>query len=354
MFNYLRAKKAQSMAARHNTQSSKLIRYLVSAQNWSINHDGECLMANLPQPIGELTISHTGINQGVFHFGGIADALSKGKMRWPESDIHCGLTWFHIMDNDKRLKLVPELDKKLRFWHSSCQQTIDTLIKHGATPEKTHLIPLGVDTKIFTPASQAEKLALRKQLNIDAETIVIGSFQKDGSGWKSGHKPKLEKGPDVFCDVIETLAKSHKLFILLSGPARGYVKKRLTKAGIAFYHTGYLPHANDVAPYFKALDIYLIASRIEGGPKAALEAPACGIPLVSTAVGMVRDIVQHGVNGLVTAVDDRQALVQACEAIINDADLVATLAQKGRQLAEHHSWQKIAQRYYHELYRPLL
>jgi hypothetical protein len=78
------------------------------------------------------------------------------------------------MDNDKRLKLVPELDKKLRFWHSSCQQTIDTLIKHGATPEKTHLIPLGVDTKIFTPASQAEKLALRKQLNIDAETIVIG------------------------------------------------------------------------------------------------------------------------------------------------------------------------------------
>jgi glycosyltransferase involved in cell wall biosynthesis len=164
----------------------------------------------------------------------------------------------------------------------------------------------------------------------------------------------MEKGPDVFCDVVETLAKSHKLFILLSGPARGYVKNRLTKAGIAFYHTGYLPHANDVAPYFKALDIYLIASRIEGGPKAALEAPACGIPLVSTKVGMVRDIVQHGVDGLVTEVDDRQALVQACEAIIKDADLATTLAQNGRQLAEQHSWQNIAQRYYDELYKPIL
>lgn len=354
MFRFIQSIKAQQMATRHNSQSNKLIHYLVSAKNWSINHDGECLMANLPLPIGELTTSHAGIKQGVFHFGGIADALSKGKMRWPSAEIPCGLTWFHILDNDKRLKLVPELDKKLSFWHSSCQRTIDTLIMHGANPDKAHVIPLGVDTGRFAPAADGEKLALRKRLNIDDDAIVIGSFQKDGSGWKNGRKPKMEKGPDVFCDVVETLAKTYKIFVLLSGPARGYVKSRLNKAGITFYHTGYLPHANDVAPFYKALDIYLISSRIEGGPKASLEATASGIPLVSTAVGMVTDIVCHGEQALVADVEDISALVRSCDSIINNIQLADMLAKNGRKLAMQYSWENVAQRYYEKLYLPLL
>lgn len=354
MFKFIRTQKAQALASQHNALSNKQIRYLVSAQNWSIHHDGECLMANLPHSMGELTTSSNGINQGIFHFGGIADALSKGQMRWPNANIPCGLTWFHILHHDKRLKLVPELDKRLHFWHSSCQHTINTLIAHGASPHKSHVIPLGVDTEIFTPASRSEKMHLRQQLNIADDAIVLGSFQKDGSGWHSGTKPKKEKGPDVFCDVVETLARSYKIFVLLSGPARGYVKNRLNKANIPFYHTGYLPHANDVAPYFKALDIYLISSRIEGGPKACLEAPSSGIPLVSTRVGMVNDIVTNGINGLITAVDDVNALVQSCEAIIHNQALAQSLAQNGRQLALQHSWKNIAQRYYSQLYQPLL
>ncbi|WP_339724375.1 glycosyltransferase family 4 protein [uncultured Paraglaciecola sp.] len=354
MFKWIKAQMAFKRATQANARSNKLIRYLVSAQNWSINHDGECLMANLPKPIGELTISHSGVHQGIFHFGGIADALSHGKVRWPNVGIGCGLTWFHVLKNDKRLKLVPALDKQLDFWHSSCQSTLDTLIAHGATATKTHCIPLGVDTEVFTVATPQKKLKFRQQLGIDEDAVVIGSFQKDGRGWNNGQQAKMEKGPDVLCDVLETLAKSHKLFVLLSGPARGYVKNRLRGAGIAFYHTGYLPHANDVAPYFQALDIYLIPSRIEGGPKACLEAPACGIPLVSTSVGMVPDIIKHGRDALVAKVGDTDSLIAYCEAIIQDPNLAATLAQNGRVIAEKHSWKNIAQRYYDELYQPML
>lgn len=354
MFKFFKAQLAFKRAAQANSQSNKLIRYLVSAQNWSINHDGECLMANLPRPIGELTISHKGIHQGIFHFGGIADALSHGKMRWPQAKIGCGLTWFHVLENDKRLKLVPELDKRLDFWHSSCQSTLDRLIACGATASKTHCIPLGVDTDIFTVATQQQKLKLRQQLGIDDDAIVIGSFQKDGRGWNNGQHGKMEKGPDVLCDVLESLAKSNKLFVLLSGPARGYVKNRLRASGIAFYHTGYLPHANDVAPYFQALDIYLIPSRIEGGPKACLEAPACGIPLVSTNVGMVPDIIKHGHQGLVADVGDTRTLIEHCEAIIEDPNLAKNLSQNGRTMAQNYTWKNIAQRYYDELYLPIL
>jgi len=338
-----------------NSTSKKDIRYLVSNQNWSIHHDGECLMQNLPALTGELTISQKGITHGILHYGGIADALNRGKMRWPDSNqVHCGLTWFHILENDKRLQLVNALDKRLAFWHSSCQSTMDRLIRAGADPRKCHVIPLGVDPNKFQPATTEQRNQLRTQLGISEHAKVIGSFQKDGKGWNTGRQPKLEKGPDILCDVAEGLAKNHEVFVILSGPARGYVKQRLEKSNIPYFHTGYLNHANDVAPFFAALDVYLISSRIEGGPKAALEAPASGVPLVSTAVGMVPDIITHGINGLINEVEDVRGLIESCEKVFNSSDLANKLCFSGRQLAESLSWQIIAQRYCNELYLPLL
>lgn len=49
--------------------------------------------------------------------------------------------------------------------------------------------------------------------------IISQTFQKDGRGWNNGRQGKMKKGPDVLCDVFETLAKWHKLFVLLSGRA---------------------------------------------------------------------------------------------------------------------------------------
>lgn len=336
---------------RHNLHADKLVRYLVTG-DWSTRHDGECLMASLRDDLGEITTSHYGIHQGILHFGGITAALYRRKIRWPSQRAICGLTWFHVLDNDQRLSLVPKLNKRLAFWHTSCQSTADILIRHGADPEKMHVIPLGVDPTIFKPLSAQAKRSARQALDIPDDVIVVGSFQRDGYLWND--RPKLEKGPDVFCDVVEKLAAKHKILVLLSGPARGYVMHRLDAAGIAYRYSGYLDHANDVAPYFQVLDLYLIASRIEGGPKAILEAPACGIPLVTTRVGMAPDIIQHGKNGLLADVEDVETLYQLCCRVIEEPVLAETLARNGRRLAEQHAWRKIAERYYNELYLPLL
>ena len=60
--------------------------------------------------------------------------------------------------------------------------------------------------------------------------MVIGSFQKDGSGWKEGLIPKMVKGPDIFLRAIEILNNSiPELFVLLTGSARGYVRHGLEK-----------------------------------------------------------------------------------------------------------------------------
>ena len=67
-------------------------------------------------------------------------------------------------------------------------------------------IPLGVNTSLFNLPKKNTKETLRRSLGIPNHAIVIGSFQKDGSGWKDGLDPKLIKGPDLFVSTLKLLA----------------------------------------------------------------------------------------------------------------------------------------------------
>ena len=95
----------------------------------------------------------------------------------------------------------------------------------------------------------------KENLSIPANKIVIGYFQKDGIGWGEGNEPKLIKGPDIFCDVVVRLSKKYDIFILLTGPARGYVKNYLRKENIAYGHE-YLEDPNKVANYYSNLFLF--------------------------------------------------------------------------------------------------
>lgn len=350
---YLSWIKDREHAAYNRTQQHD-VHYVTATMNWSVRHDGECLMSNLAPLDGALSPSPLGIEQGIIHYGGVADAFRNKKFITPPKGRPYGITWFHISENDKRLKYVGKLDQDVEFWHSSCSRTIDTLIEHGASPEKTHVIPLGVDTKAFHPLPAQEKQAKRGALGIPDDAIVIGSFQKDGTGWDDGMKPKSVKAPHIFCDVVIELNKTFNIFVLLTGPARGYVKSRLDEANVPYYSAGFLDHANDVIPYFQLIDFYLITSIIEGGPKALLEASACKAPLVTTNVGMVRDLFIHNESAMIADVNDKDALLEHCTTLINDKALYQKISCNAYNIAQNNSWQNIAQRYYDELYKPII
>ena len=64
------------------------------------------------------------------------------------------------------------------------------------------MIPIPVNTKIYFPINEYEIANIKRELKIKADSLVIGSFQKDGIGWSENAPPKLIKGPDIF---IETL-----------------------------------------------------------------------------------------------------------------------------------------------------
>src|SRR5262249_22714741 len=110
------------------------------------------------------------------------------------------------------------------------------LLGWGIPRNKLVRIPIGVDLELFHAITPQERRAARTRYGIGPDRFVIGCFQKDGNGWGEGNEPKLLKGPDVFLDVVATVAKALPLFVLLTGPARGFVKRGLDKIGVPYAH----------------------------------------------------------------------------------------------------------------------
>jgi glycosyltransferase involved in cell wall biosynthesis len=230
---------------------------------------------------------------------------------------------------------------------------VKALAERGIDPARIVRIPLGVDLRTFTPVDAAAKAAIRARLGIPPDVFAVGSFQKDGDGWDDGDSPKMIKGPDVFCDALASAKKDLPVFAVLTGPARGYVKKRLDSAGIRYVHA-FLKNKDDVIDYYRALDAYLVASRIEGGPLSIVESWATGVPLITTNMGMAPDIAVDGCNALVRDVGDAAGLAAALVRVADDPTLCATIVAGGKVSVAPHHWPHLAERHLREVYAPSL
>lgn len=131
----------------------------------------------------------------------------------------------------------------------------DIVLSSGIAPEKVFLIPIGINLSYFRMQTPESRKKTRLKYGIPESAVVIGSFQKDGVGWDEGLEPKLIKGPDVFLKTIEILKpRIPELFVLLSGPARGFVKQGLERLGVPYCHC-FLERYPEIGQLFQAWDI---------------------------------------------------------------------------------------------------
>jgi glycosyltransferase involved in cell wall biosynthesis len=227
------------------------------------------------------------------------------------------------------------------------------LLAWGLPPEKVVHVNIGIESGHFRPPAPEERVAARRRFGVPDGTLCVGSFQKDGVGWSEGLEPKLIKGPDLLVAAAERLAREFPLFVLLTGPARGYVKRELERRGVPFAHV-YFDDYRDLAAAYRALDLYLMTSREEGGPFSLLESMASGVPLVTTRVGMAEDFVEDGVNGALVEVEDLEGIVERGAAYLADPSRAAAAAAAGRRTAERYDWSIVAEDLYSRVYRDLL
>lgn len=336
-------------------RNCKLI-YLVEEPEWSINWDGRQLTDNLNTLRlikSRVSTTHLGLKNKIIHFGSIHTIINHGHIINIDRSNKVVLTWFHLTDNDENIRFIPQLTRAVDLFHTASQKTKKRLIRLGIPSDKIVVIPLGVDLERFKPVDSNQKNYIKNKLGLPHNKFIIGSFQKDGVGWKDGLQPKLIKGPDIFCKILETLYKKHNnIHVLLTGPARGYIKMRLDKAQISYTHV-YVKDYLTMSDYYNALDCYLMTSRQEGGPKAILESWATAVPFVGTNVGMIEDIAHNGENALISELNDSQELTEKVEKIIIDKEISSRLTKNGLLEVPKYYWKEISKKYYNDIYNTL-
>ena len=252
---------------------------------------------------------------------------------------HIGFPYFHGYPSSEDPTAILCYENLKKFHHKISRIQVshtymqNIILDTGIDPGKVFLIPIGINPDFFLPQTVETKQRFRKKYGIPQHMAVIGSFQKDGVGWGEGLKPKLIKGPDIFLDSIKMLKERvPELFILLSGPARGYMKKGLEKLNVPFKHI-YLRDYPEIGELFQCIDLTIVASREEGGPKAVLESMASGVPLVTTRVGQAMDLIKHGENAFMVDVRDAEGIAFWAEKALYDSEKRSEMVKNGLKTA---------------------
>lgn len=194
-------------------------------------------------------------------------------------------TIHHITPSKLNLKDFLYRDQFIDKYHVTCKKTIENFPKE-IDRNKIFYVPYWYNKDLWYEYSISDKNKFKEQLKLPKNKFIIGSFQRDTEG-SDLISPKLCKGPDIFCDIVENL--DFKPHILLTGLRRQYVISRLKKAGISYTYYE-MVNFRDLNRLYNCLDLYLVTSRFEGGPQSVLECSSNKTNILSTNVG-IADIV---------------------------------------------------------------
>ena len=190
--------------------------------------------------------------------------------------------------NNKEKKNFYKRDKYVDTYHAISTKTEEQI--RSLTDKDIETIPFWINQNIFYEIKN--KNTLRSKFNLNTESFIVGSFQRDTEG-KDLISPKLSKGPDRFIEILIELNKKNKnIEVLLTGKRRDYLIKNLKKNKIPYiYHE--MITFEQLNELYNCIDLYIVASRVEGGPQAILECAITKTPIISTDVGIASKILHE-------------------------------------------------------------
>jgi colanic acid/amylovoran biosynthesis glycosyltransferase len=209
---------------------------------------------------------------------------------------------------------------------------------YGLTPDKTAIIRPAIDPGFFTPAAQQTSRTPREPLRV----VTIGSLS-----WVKSHESALM--------AIRELRDAHvpvTFDIFGDGPDLQWIQ--YTAADLDIADVVRLQGKASPARCREALrsaHVFLLSSVSEGISNAVLEAMACGLPVVSTDCGGMREAIRDGVEGFVVSVRDHRAMATALRRLAGDESLRQRMGTAARnRVVEGFSLDgQVAA--FHELYR---
>lgn len=193
-----------------------------------------------------------------------------------------------------------------------------TFADEGIPPSRLHLLPLGVDVGLFRPTSSTR----------DA-TFTIGFVGQ----------VTQRKGISYLVSAFEALRPQGMRLMVVGrpvGPRRPWLREGVEHHSVV---------ARSALPELYAqMDVFVLPSLIEGFGLTALEAMACGIPVIVSENTFGGDIVIDGHNGYVVPIRDVDAIVDRVQRLANDESLRSTMGMNARTTAEQYSWEAFGRR----------
>jgi L-malate glycosyltransferase len=206
-------------------------------------------------------------------------------------------------------------------------------LPHDRTIE---VIPNFVDTVRFAPAG------LPKAANRTRVLVHVSNFRA------------LKRTLDVV--RIFAAVRTHvpaRLHFVGEGPERPAAEALVASLGLAA-DVRFLGEPADLPTLLQASDVFLLPSQSESFGLAALEAMACGVPVVASDVGGIPEVVADGVSGFLAPVGDVDRMADATRRLLTDDVLHDRLAKAARRRAEEHFRLQPAVDRYEALYRNTL
>jgi UDP-glucose:(heptosyl)LPS alpha-1,3-glucosyltransferase len=177
----------------------------------------------------------------------------------------------------------------------------DIARRFGLTDDKLHVIYNGVDLAQFHPGLRAQHRAAMREKVGAGETAVVLFV---GSGFE-------RKGLPTLLEAMTTV--DAELWVVGRDKAQVAMERRARHLGIAD-RVRFFGGQTDVRPFYGAADVFALPTLYDPFPNAALEALACGLPLVTTTTCGAAELITPG-NGVVIAAGDVKALASALNAL---------------------------------------
>jgi len=223
----------------------------------------------------------------------------------------------------------------------------DDLVGLGIAPaERFSVIRLGLDLESRVANAGEESGELRRLFGIPPGAFVVG--------WV-GRMTAIKRVPDVLAAFARLRDRGidARLCLVGDGPDRELVERRAREVGVT-RHTLFLGYQREIGPYYSLFDVLLLTSGNEGTPAVAIEALAAGTPVVTTDVGGVSDVVADGLDGILVADGDIEAVAAALERLARDPELARRMGAAGaRRVADRYRVERLVDDV-DALYRELL
>ena len=235
-------------------------------------------------------------------------------------------TWIHhVTEWTAQHQLAAERSAALTVCTESWKEDISRRV--SATLPIT-VVPHGVDSRVF------QRRRLKPGIfGIPAKKFVVGFVGSKGSDADRGRK-----GTDLFLTVIrQAAAQLPHLHVVLAGPGWDAELAGLRALGISATALGYLRKA-ELPKLYSALDVYLMTSRVEGGPCTVFEAMACQTAVVATRTGAVPELIRDAQNGFSADVEDVATLTDAVVTLGRSPALQAEIGERARDTVKQLPW----------------